>query len=275
MRREAAMASRYGHRRVASLVVTVAVLGLIAVACAAEGQTGAGIGAGGTEATVTAPTATGPAERRPSSEPSADFVWLPPKGAEPSTPPEGKLVLSDGGVGPSWWSVHVYADGRVIWWWSGRTAPGWLERRLTPEGVELLRSGAVGLGSPPEWALPASAWADAEAKPYIPSRYVVCATWSRQTMRLLPQQTQDLLRGNTDEQAVIDGEVTYLWAERGAACPAVTIEEARALDRTFLEVGFERSETAGGLVYDMRDHVSSIGVIPLLPDGAFEQCCPG
>jgi hypothetical protein len=55
----------------------------------------------------------------------------------------------------------------------------------------------------------------------------------------------------------------------------MTIEEARALDRIFLEVGFERSETAWGLLYDIKArNVSSIRVIPLLPDGEANPCCP-
>lgn len=121
----------------------------------------------------------------------------------------------------------------------------------------------------------ASGWDDPEAKSYVPSRYVVCATWSEQTMGLLSQRTQDPLRGYTDEQAVVQGEVDYMAGGRGVACPAVTIEEARALDKIFLEAGFERSEAAGrGLVYDIPD-VNSIDVIPLLPDGTFRECCPG
>jgi hypothetical protein len=78
--------------------------------------------------------------------------------------------------------VFVYADGRVISFVD--PAPGWAggplaaasERRLTPEGVELVRSGAVKaedllLSSD---AVPADAWEDPEIKPFVPSRYSVC-----------------------------------------------------------------------------------------------------
>jgi hypothetical protein len=158
------------------------------------------------------------------------------------------------------------------------TAPttGWLERRLTPEGVDLVRSGAVqavDLLPPPYDVVPANAWEDSEAKAYVPSRYVVCANW-QETLPLLSQRTRDLLRGYTSDAAVVRGEVDYLAGGRGVSCPAVTIEEARALDAALLEVGFERSDTAGGIVYDISD-VASIGLIPLLPDGTFKQCCPG
>ena len=96
-------------------------------------------------------------------------------------------------------------------------------------------------------------------------------------MRLLPQRTQDLLRGHTDEQAVQIGETYFFWlrGRRGVACPEMTIEEARALDRIFLEVGFERSETAWGLYYDIKArNVFSIRVIPLLPDGEAQPVLP-
>ena len=232
------------------------------------------------------PAITGPAVTG-STESSGPRVWLPPKGAEPSTPAEGRQVLSTVGSKP-WHSIQVYADGRVIWsqqtgfTGSSRTSSttGWLERRLTPEGVDLVRSGAIQLEDlDPPSHVPASVWEDPEVKPYVPSRYAVCAAWSQETMRLLPQRTQDLLRGHTDKHAVYVGEAVFPRLSGGqgvVACPEMTIEEARPLDKIFLEVGFERSEFASGLVYDIKARdVSLIRVIPLLPDGEFTLCCPG
>jgi hypothetical protein len=84
------------------------------------------------------------------------FVGLPPVGATPSAPESGELVVqywvdmeglehSDGGRG---W---VYADGRLITLpdrprAANRWSSGFLEQRLTPEGVELLRSEIVSTG---------------------------------------------------------------------------------------------------------------------------------
>jgi hypothetical protein len=72
----------------------------------------------------------------------------------------------------------VYADGRVISLGEEDVKfsdVGIVERRLTPAGVDLVRSGAVDpsafLGAP---SLPQGAWADPEVKPYAPSRYAVC-----------------------------------------------------------------------------------------------------
>jgi hypothetical protein len=87
------------------------------------------------------------------------FVGLPPVGATPSAPESGELVIQywvdtddiepvDGGRG---W---VYADGRLITLREKSDLPeaanhwssGFLEQRLTPEGVELLRSEIVSTG---------------------------------------------------------------------------------------------------------------------------------
>jgi hypothetical protein len=100
------------------------------------------------------------------------FIGLPPVGATPSAPESGELVLrwlgrSATHARPHWreegvvlrplFRVWVYADGRIIWSeessQSSRTVPeganelttGYLEQRLTPDGVELLRSEVIGL----------------------------------------------------------------------------------------------------------------------------------
>jgi hypothetical protein len=102
----------------------------------------------------------GPTERDPATPPTAPadvvagrvgFVGLPPPGAIPSTPEVGELVVFVQGpeVGSRTW---VYADGRLIWHRyadlpEGATPyfTGFLEQRLTPEGVELLRSETASL----------------------------------------------------------------------------------------------------------------------------------
>jgi hypothetical protein len=91
------------------------------------------------------------------------FIGLPPVGATPSAPESGELVLHWEGNSATHARPHprgfllaplvrawVYADGRMIWSWTkmaGRIpeganelTSGYLEQRLTPEGIELLRS---------------------------------------------------------------------------------------------------------------------------------------
>jgi hypothetical protein len=83
-------------------------------------------------------------------------IGLPPQGATPSNPESGKLVLFYWGPVPGDWGKSrfwVYADGRLI---SLREAnrpeganprsTGYLEQRLTPGGVELLRSEIISIG---------------------------------------------------------------------------------------------------------------------------------
>ena len=106
-------------------------------------------------------TTAGPFDR---SQPSATgstgservgFIGLPPKGAPPSTPEHGELVLSLYGgttAGPRS-RIFVYADGRLIWqreanlpYGANARSTGFLEQRLSPEGVELLRSEVLSTG---------------------------------------------------------------------------------------------------------------------------------
>ena len=77
------------------------------------------------------------------------FIGLPPDGATPSAPESGELVVY---LDKHHYHAWVYDDGRVIWWRDGRVPEGanelmsgYLEQRLTPEGVELVRSTVVGL----------------------------------------------------------------------------------------------------------------------------------
>ena len=91
------------------------------------------------------------------------FIGLAPLGATPSTPESGELEIfywvADGppGEGSDGRSRNwVYADGRLI---SDRFSNGLVEQRLTPEGLELLRSEILSTGALQPRAAPASAWA--------------------------------------------------------------------------------------------------------------------
>jgi hypothetical protein len=82
----------------------------------------------------------------PTDPPPVGLVGLPPEGATPSTPATGELVLSYFGPSLQTW---VYADGRLIRQRQGDlpgTTTGLVEQRLTPDGVELLRSEVVSTG---------------------------------------------------------------------------------------------------------------------------------
>jgi hypothetical protein len=72
------------------------------------------------------------------------FVGLPPVGARPSTPEQEVLIYDIAPCSPShgFEGLSVLADGRLIWAVSGRL----VEQRLSPEGVELMRSELLGSG---------------------------------------------------------------------------------------------------------------------------------
>ena len=93
------------------------------------------------------------------------FIGVPPEGATPSIPESGELVVRWEGfsatlpppVGGPIARTWVYADGRIIWDRRSHGHPaqipegankvnsGYLEQRLTPEGLELVRSAVAGL----------------------------------------------------------------------------------------------------------------------------------
>jgi hypothetical protein len=222
-----------------------------------------------TEPTETGPAETGPAETGPPEAPftgSEDngYYRIPPAGTVVSTPVEGELIAAKvGGPAPGD-AVRGYADGRVL----SAGGPHIVERRLSPEGVELVRSGMVQpedfLG--PSWYLvPESAWEDRDGKPYVPARYGACF-WGVEIppkvearLDLLPASAQALLRGS-DRVA------------ENPRCFEVTPETARSLE----EILSEARPSAGDLVlrewevgaWRLRDgNRVFITLRPLFPDG--------
>jgi hypothetical protein len=126
------------------------------------------------------------------------FVGVAPQDAVASEPVSGQVVRTftwcdgapamDSGVELCAGEVRVYDDGRVIWYFRGNLregagpqATGWLEQRLTPDGVATLSQFAqpsdareMALGLRDESAWPAGTWEDHAIKPFVPSQYSVC-----------------------------------------------------------------------------------------------------
>jgi hypothetical protein len=202
---------------------------------------------------TTGPAETGPAETGPAIsgpyeyDPTADYVGLPPEGARPSGPESSGLVAGDVVFHAGW--VYVFEDGRVISS-SGPTMPtGTIEQRLTPEGVELVRSGVIQAsdficleeGQGPLWRrfsgcaqvqrheIPPSAWDDSTLRPYVPYRYAIGL--SDEPLRWYPVEMQDLLRG---KEVMFD----VAWMDQRVERFVVTTEEARAVDAILADAGF-------------------------------------
>ena len=204
---------------------------------------------------------------------------LPPEGASPSAPERGKLVAGKE-------DIYVYADGRMIWGREG--LPVWLEQRLTPEGVELVRSGAVlldGQSLDPGSALPEGVLEPRLIEAYVPSSFAVCpGRWPWNTgspepssiLAHLPVPAQAVLRGN-ERTYDASGGVIGGNPPRPFTCFEVTTEEARALDGIFRDAGIERideldsSTPSQWVVYEVRATAairrSFISMMPLLPHG--------
>lgn len=225
-------------------------------------------GSGTSGPTVTRPAETGPVETG-QNDAGWDGVGIPPEGTPTSTPVKGKLIAdySEWRVG----FVFVYADGRVI------SDPSWVlygdghtivERHLTPEGVELVRSGAVKASDllSRYGPVPADAWEDAEGRPYAPARYAVCF-WQDSgdanpgtvnggyehpptVLRFLPERAREILTGK---------EHTYGSGEDPRECSEVTTDEIRDLSGIFYGLRIEDAE--GDRIY-WEDH-------ELLPHGGF------
>lgn len=290
------------------------------------------------------PAATGSTTVAPDYTGPVGLQGLPADGATPSTPVRGELVLSmgfghtDGDGGR--FHVDMYADGRLIWQRlgdrSGQGEPtGLIEQRLTPEGVELVRSEVLSIGSfdrdlhfedtsglyygqiqildgdrlvsitwgplfsggGPEgvptatptrgqveaiqlidervedlesW-LPATAWEDAELRPYVPSRFSICieSGWGiglEPVLGSLPQPAQDLLRplDRTHEVYGRSGPGTAF----DSWCSTVTTGEARALAGTFDEAGWTLLDRTPEIGYAAEPHdpvETTIAFVPLLP----------
>jgi hypothetical protein len=211
---EAASRRRWSRVVAAAAIAVVLVTGGVVLALSRDDT-----------ANVVVPAGSAPAPAGPDGEATLDppaprpplpdgLTGLPPEGAPPSTPATGQLVA------PLPIPIWVYEDGRVISarWTTHRSWTGFLEQRLTPEGVELVRAEILALepldnclgglgnygyvdgsrdlcespGGPtslyvqhpqyqrlselqygaPSW-LPASAWADPEPKPFVPSTYQI------------------------------------------------------------------------------------------------------
>jgi hypothetical protein len=101
----------------------------------------------------------------------------------------------------------------------------------TPEQATALQSLSALLTSPASW--PASAWADQQIRPYVPTSYSFCSRWAKpsRVLALLPERAGDLLGAGYPKT---DG------SEQQVDCSRMTTEEARALVEILIaEVGRE------------------------------------
>lgn len=222
------------------------------------------------------------------------FVGLPPDGAIPSRPRRGELVLSYFGKRfTHWYQVWVYADGRLIWQREGDLreganayATGFLEQRLSREGVELLRrrgsAKAALFGFPwrppyPASWLPPRAWRDVTIRGYVASRYAVCYQGLQRPIRAarilawLPSPSRELLRARRLDPTSVHGWLRGF----GGGCSSVTTRDAYAIADALEDAGLNQDEqfqAAYALTYYLTprgatDNETVIRFEPILPHG--------
>src|SRR5262245_1102865 len=124
------------HRRQVMNAVGAGLIALV-IALGAIGGTNALLRANGRQPAIE-PTPT-PTPTPPAEDPGPGFFGLPPEDAPFSTPSIGELVISFNNFCCPMDEIYVYADGRLV---SRRQTldeftdtGGWLEQRLTPEGI--------------------------------------------------------------------------------------------------------------------------------------------
>jgi hypothetical protein len=224
------------------------------------------------------------------------FIGLPSKDASPSTPRRGKLVAF-------WWAsmagdwgksrLWLFADGRLITLreadipeGANPRSTGFLEQRLTPQGVEMLRSRTR---RPDLSQLPKHAWADQRIRAYVPSSYAVCydqgdggalghtqlAGGYERLWSLVPARARDVLRGNEVDAAHSKVPNVYCWT--------LTTQKARVLAAALGTAWFERGQRSRDFVLSYESkrldprHPSREPVVlsfePILPHGEW-TCSP-
>ena len=220
------------------------------------------------------------------------FIGLPPQGATPSGTNNAELVLhyfgpDPGSSGKS--NLWVYDDGRLIVERDGNlpegantSSTGYLEQRLTPEGVETLRSyvlsngeplphrelqiaelqvrdgdrlidldPAVGVDTrrlmdPVDW-LPDGAWEYREPRAYVPSSFTACYGLMQQVARSrllepLPNPAADLLREGSELASDPQDDESF-------HCSVVTTEEARTIVGWLQGAGLQQGDSTYNLNY--------------------------
>ena len=197
-----------------------------------------------TGADTTRSTETGPTMTESTDSPDAACVapasdrlgcWfggLPPEEAVPSTQ-MGEVIAQSTAMDVGF--VYVYADGRVLLDATWEIPGTILQRQLTRESLERVRSGELkperlvgALQLPPLW--------EGEGRVYVAPRYAICYVGevgnvldpSGVVDRLLPSEAEALLRGKERSYDHVAGLAGGNIPP--ATCYELTLDEARVLD---------------------------------------------
>jgi len=229
---------------------------------------------------------------------------LPAPAAAPDQDEAATVIAHD--VRMHWAWVVAYADGRVIWQFDEAGIKGGyarqdplFERRLTPDGVDLVRSGAIqpstllDEASPASCAegdaicpipstlsaVPAGTWADSEINTYEPSRWAIGALSEAEIDRF-PAAAQAVLRGA--ERAIYNNVFLLYLVDPDRYSPSESLElttaEVSALRAALIDAGIPEVSATEAAVSDGRtpfvspDWISlgnqvNLYLAPILPHG--------
>ena len=215
-------------------------------------------------------------------------------GAPVADPPvsDATLVASWGVIHEGW--VLVYGDGRVIRYpdyTGGGPADGMsgyaiiVERRLTPAGLERVRSGAL-VVSQLTWAtlVEDDVWAEAEWRPYVPAVYAVChpGDWTlpyrwadaSSVFAELPPEARTIVRDRQRRYTAVSFAPAFEPSELQGpvGCFALTTGEAdRLVEVSYRpDLGRYRAGAEGvGLRFVGEQRVVEMWIQPVMPHGEF------
>ncbi len=202
------------------------------------------------------------------------FAGFPAVGIKASTPTTGTLVISRRPTASTEW--NVYADGRIIWqkWTQSgdatvvprgarRLETGYVQQRLTLQGVQLLQSKilATGLFEHDLGSLPTSVWADRQIRAFVPACYSIAFDRGYPDLSKLPPRAGKAL-----------SQYKQL---RRHAYQVVTTRQARALLQAFVQAGISTQDNhARNIGFALgslpgQHQPSYLHLSPALPDGCF------
>ena len=209
-------------------------------------------------------------------EPSQSASPEPPALPVPLSDDEATVVAQYAKFPFGW--VFVYDDGRVLWHQYGPES-GALERRLTADGLDLVRSGALPASAflralshaahptwnvkHPNWSanhpnlrtpLPTGLWADPEFRTYAPSRYaLILLEDEAPALARLPVSARALLGGKDGTYRHTDWYFPESW------------------DWSFFPVSAEEASVLEGALETARVKFEAVPILPhgqpAFPDG--------
>jgi hypothetical protein len=186
-------------------------------------------------------------------------------------------LIASHGIFHVGWGL-AYADGRVIW--QGDTAAVVFERRLSPIGAALFRSGVIGWDDflrNPAGGLHSSVWAEPGARHHQPAAYAVCPSRSSAdgsfsepiATSQLPAAVKHVLEGRPAARA---GQVSGGYPAGPPTWKGTCVQVDRVDLPALVGAGggtLHGSQTMVRLGRDADGTTVEVSILPVMPHGEF------